>query len=210
MKKDLFEIATKNSKKKDSEIPVVTTEDPMEQIDLFNLIKEFDEKDKDVKKLTIDTNRIKDKLRDFALNKYFDKYQEDENNPGSILVEVEKDLEIAQYLFVPQDRYISIKSEKDADLLTKKYGNDIIERNMIYSIDPTMFKKYSKVLSELIENSDDIEHEDKGKMFVSNETYSIKEGLIDNLNLFENYNIKDIFEDVRPVVAIKNIKVIKS
>lgn len=198
----------------------------IDQSELFDLIKDFDELGKENKKLTTKVNGIKEKLRKIGLDEYLNKYQEDGENPGSILIEAkssknEDDFDfddidtddsgtnIGQYLFVPQDRYITIKTEKEANDITDKYG-DIIDRSILYSIDPKMLDKYASVISELIENSDDIEHEDKGKLFISTETYSIKKGTIDNLNLSKDEDIKDVFESIKPVVSIKDAKIIKS
>lgn len=193
----------------------------IDQSELFDLIKDFDELGKENKKLTTKVNGIKEKLRKIGLDEYLNKYQEDGENPGSILIEArsskndddfdtdDSGTNIGQYLFVPQDRYITIKTEKEANDITDKYG-DIIDRNILYSIDPKMLDKYARVISELIENSDDIEHEDKGKLFISTETYSIKKGTIDNLNLSKGEDIKDVFESIKPVVSIKDAKIIKS
>ena len=181
------------------------------QDDLFEMIEEFDEIGTQTKKLTSRINIIKGNLRKIAVSEYIGKYETDEKNPGSVIIEaINDDGDIGEFLFVPSDRYISIKTGKEADELEEKYGKGLVERNITYSFDPEMFDKYTKVISNLIENCDDIEEEDKSKLFVASESYKVVSGTINELHSLSNSNVRETFEGLKPVVSLKNAQVIKS
>ena len=199
----------RKSNKKD--FPVIKPKG-IEQGELFELIKDYQEITSENKKLTKKVGVIKNKLSKLALSEYLDKYQEDNQNPGSIIIEAMDILtdEIGQYLFVPQDRYISIKTEEEADEIEQKYGKGVVSRKITHSINPDMLEKYSSVISDLITNSEEIEQEDKGKIFNTSEVYSISDGTINKLNLLQENDIKEVFNGIRPVVSIRDAKIIKS
>lgn len=181
----------------------------IDQEDLFDIIEEYEKIEKESKKLSSKSDILKENLRKIAVTEYLDKYVEDNKNPGSIIIEaLNEDGDIGQYMFVPQDRFIGIKSEKQAKEIEKKYGKGIVDRNIIYSFDPDMLEKYSKVISKLFEDSEDIKEEDKSKLFIATESYKIISGTINELNSLESDNIREVFENLKPVVSIKNAEVI--
>jgi hypothetical protein len=183
----------------------------IEQDELFDLIKKFEQLGSESKKITTSVNYIKGNLKDIAVGEYLTKYEEDDKNPGSIIIEaINDDGDVGQYLFVPQDRYIGVNSEKQANELEDKYGEGLIERTITYSFDPEMLDKYTDVISELVANCDDIEVEDKAKLFVASESYKVVSGTINELNSLELGTIKEAYEGLKPVVSIKSAEVIKS
>lgn len=60
----------------------------------------------------------------------------------------------------------------------------------------------------MIQNSDEIQPEDKSKIFTQSVKYSVKPGTIDNLSNLGQ--VEQVFERVRPVVSLKNIQVQKN
>ena len=70
-----------------------------------------------------------------------------------------------------------------------------------------MIEKYGEVLSMLIENCPDIDEKDKEKIIKATTKYSVAKGTIDQ---FAKYgDVVEVMEAVKPVVALKNIEVIK-
>tara|TARA_R110000772_G_scaffold20466_5_gene56957 strand:- start:113739 stop:114374 length:636 start_codon:yes stop_codon:yes gene_type:complete len=184
----------------------------VDQDELFEMIGEFEEIETKSKKLKARGDILKGSLKEIGLDAYLGKYEEDRKNPGTIMIEaINGDKETGQFMFVPTDRYVTVRTEEQADELEEKFGENLIERNTTYSFDNKMLEKYSDIISQLIEESDDIKEADKGKLFVATETYKVVSGTIDSLNnLAEDMKIKDVFEGLKPVVMMKNAQVITS
>ena len=181
----------------------------LDQEDLFNLISSFDYNNTKMNEYKKEADNFKSDLKTIASDTYLQKYIQDGENPGSLIIEAENsEGDTAQYIYVPNDRYAMIRSEKQADFLNEKYG-DIVEKNLTHTINPEMLEKYGELISRIIFESDEIENEDKGKIFNSVETYSIKEGTIDRLHEIGD-DIEELFENLKPVVSIKSSKIIKS
>ena len=70
-----------------------------------------------------------------------------------------------------------------------------------------MIEKYGEVLSMLIENCDEITDADKEKIIKAVTTYSVAKGTIDKFNQYGE--VVEMIETVKPVVAIKNVEIIK-
>ena len=93
-----------------------------------------------------------------------------------------------------------------------KYGEDIIEENIVYKLNNEMVNKYADIISELIINCNDIKEEDKFNIITSSTEYSIKKGTIDELyTLNEKYQIpvNEIYSDIKPVESLQKPKKIK-
>lgn len=201
----------KDARKEENSIPRIKPTE-IDQDDLFDLIENFEEDSNKVKEINKSLTNIKSSLKNIALNEYIKKYQEDGKNPGTIIIEAINAFdEEGEFMFVPSDRYVTIRDEDQANEIEEKYGENIIERELIYSFDPDMLDKYYDVISKLISECDDIPIEDKGKLFIASETYKIKKGTIDRFGeIVGSGDIKDIFEGLKPVVSLKDPKVIKS
>jgi hypothetical protein len=75
-----------------------------------------------------------------------------------------------------------------------------------------MIEKYGDILSKLIENCNEIPERDKESIIISTKTISSKKGIIDDLSRISsefNEEVFDIFEQVKPVVALKSVELIK-
>jgi hypothetical protein len=110
-------------------------------------------------------------------------------------------------MFVPTDKYITITADR-AEELQSEYGSDIVEEETTFSFDSDMIEKYGEVLSSLIMSCDDISDSDKERIIKASTKFSVAKGTLDKLN---NYGeVSEVMEAVRPVVALKNIEVVKS
>jgi translation elongation factor EF-G len=149
---------------------------------------------------------ISDELRDVAKTEWLNQYERTNKNPESVMICQSQDDDTAQFMFIPMDKYITI-TEARADELQETYGAEIVEEETTFSFDSTMIEKYGEVLSMLIENCPDIDDKDKEKIIKATTKYSVAKGTIDN---FAKYgDVIEVMEAVKPVVALKNIEVIK-
>lgn len=151
---------------------------------------------------------ISDELREIGKEKWAELYEKTGKNPGSVMIEAVNAVDdTAQFMFVPTDKYITINSDR-ADELRETYGEEIVEEKTTFSFDNEMIEKYGEVLSRLIEESDEIEEKDKEKIIKAVTTFSVAKGTID---LFTKYGkVNEMIDSTRPVVALKNIEVIKA
>jgi len=187
---------------KDKKVRIVV-EDP----DFFEKVEKLEELQGTLKTAKAKADLISDELKDLAKDKWADLYEETNKNPESVMIVQDSDTgDTAQFMFVPTDKYITINEDR-AEELKDTYGDDIVEEKTTFSFDETMIEKYGEVLSELIENSDEIEDKDKEKIIKATTTYSVAKGTI---NKFKEYGeVIEMMETVKPVVAIKNVEIIK-
>lgn len=173
----------------------------------FDKISKLSELNKEIKSKNEEADTLSKELKDIGKSEWIKFNQRNGENPGSFILQATKDDETAQVMFVTSDKYISIKSKKEADELSNMFGVDLIEEKTDYIINPELVNKYSEVLSNLINDSINIEDEDKDKLIKAVTTYSIKKGTIDNLDKFEN--VEKLIETIKPVVSLKDYKLIK-
>lgn len=187
---------------KDKKVRIVV-EDP----DFFEKVEKLEELQGTLKSAKAKADIISDELKDLAKDKWADLYEETNRNPESVMiVQDNEDGNTAQFMFVPTDKYITINEDR-AEELKDTYGEDIVEEKTTFSFDETMIEKYGEILSELIENCDEIEGKDKEKIIKATTTYSVAKGTISK---FKEYGeVLEMMETVKPVVAIKNVEIIK-
>jgi hypothetical protein len=150
---------------------------------------------------------ISDELRDLGKTEWAKLYDSTGKNPGSVMLEhVNASDDVAQLMFVPSDKYITISPER-AEELQETYGEEIVEEETTFSFDSTMIEKYGEILSRLIEESDEIKESDKEKIIKAVTKYSVAKGTIDKFSTYGDVN--EVMEDVKPVVSLKNVEIIK-
>jgi hypothetical protein len=150
---------------------------------------------------------ISDELRDVAKSEWAKLYDKTGKNPGSVMLEhVNSNDDTAQLMFIPQDKYITVNADR-ADELRSTYGEEIVEEKTTFSFDNEMIEKYGEVLSNLIEASSEISAKDKEKIIKAVTVFSVAKGTIDKLDKYGD--VSEVMENVKPVVMLKNIEVIK-
>lgn len=195
-------VAPKTTKAKDQKVRI-SIEDPT----FFNKVQKLEELQDTLKSAKAKADMIADELKDLGKEKWANLYSETGKNPGSVMLEQVNELDdTAQFMFVPTDKYITINEER-ADELRETYGDDIVEEETTFSFDSKMIEKYGEVLSELIMNSPDIAESDKEKIIKATTKFSVAKGTIDNFTKYGE--VSEVMEAVRPVVAMKNVEVIK-
>jgi hypothetical protein len=190
----------------EKEIPLLELNIDSEE--LYDIIKDLDFSISKKEHFANKEKDIKKNLDDLTLEAFFEKYESDDEYPGTCKVVAEKDDETAEYLFAPSDRYSKL-NEKQAKKLKEIFDEDIVEKKETLKLNPAIIDKYEKIIADMIEESDEIDEEDKLKLFIKTEEYSIKKGTISKLNEYVNSDLsyKEAFELIKPVKpAIKSIK----
>ena len=191
----------KKTSAKDKKVRLVV-EDPT----FFEKVEKLEELQETLKSAKAKADLISDELKDIAKELWADEYEKTKRNPESVMIVQEVNGDTSQFLFVPTDKYITINEER-AEELKEAYGDDIVEEKTTFSFDNDMIEKYGEVLSMLIENCDEITEADKEKIIKAVTTYSVAKGTIDKFNQYGE--VVEMIETVKPVVAIKNVEIIK-
>lgn len=192
--------------KKDDKIRI-RIQDTDQAVDVFDKIQKLSVLQDNMKRDKAKADMISDELRDLGKEKWAELYEDMGRNPGSVMVESVNDLDdTAQFMFVPTDKYITINEER-AEELREAYGDAIVEEKTVFSFDNDMIEKYGEIISRLIEECAEISERDKEKIIKATNSYSVAKGTID---MFTKYGqVADMMEVTRPVVALKNVEVIK-
>jgi hypothetical protein len=136
----------------------IKIEDPT----FFDKVEKLEQLNDTMKSAKAKADMISDELKDIAIEKWCELYDEKGKNPDSVMLEhvKEDNDDTAQFMFVPMDKYISINEER-AEMLQEAYGEEIVEEKTVFSFDNAMIEKYGEILSQLIEDSDEIAEKDK-------------------------------------------------
>jgi hypothetical protein len=192
-------VSTKSAKDKKVRLQVT---DPT----FFSKVEKLEQINDRMKSDKAVADMISDELRDIAKAEWVAEYERTKKNPESVMIVQEVAGDTSQFLFVPSDKYITV-TEARAEDLRDTYGEEIVEEETTFSFDSQMIEKYGEVLSMLIENCPDITDADKEKIIKATTKYSVAKGTIDKLNQYGD--VTGVMEDVKPVVSLKNIEVIK-
>ena len=173
----------------------------------FNKIQKLEVLNDQMKVAKAKADMISDELRDLGKSEWAKLYDSTGKNPGSVMLEhVSATDDVAQLMFVPSDKYITISPER-AEELQETYGEEIVEEETTFSFDSSMIEKYGEILSRLIEESDEIKDADKEKIIKATTKYSVAKGTIDKFATYGDVN--EVMGAVKPVVSLKNVEVIK-
>ncbi len=179
----------------------------IEDASFFDKISKLEVLQDNMKRDKAKADMISDELRDLGRDEWAKLYDKTGKNPGSVMLEHVNDADdTAQLMFVPTDGYIKINAER-AEALREEFGEEIVEEKTTFSFDNDMIEKYGEVLSKLIEESDEITEKDKEKIIKATIAFSVAKGTIDNLSKLGK--VAEVMEAVKPIVALKNIEVIK-
>lgn len=193
--------APKTAAKKDEKVRV-----NLNDSDFFTKVYKLEILQDRMKSDKAQADLLADEIKDLSKEEWVRLYEKTGKNPGSIFVESIVNEQTAQVMFVPSDKYITVNADK-ADLLVEKYGQDIIEEKTTFSFDNDMIEKYGEVLSNLIMSSNDISDSDKERIIKASTAYSISKGTIDKMKFYGP--IGEIMDEIKPVVSLKNVEVVK-
>lgn len=194
--------APKKTAKKDEKVRI-----KIEDASFFDKIQKLEQLNDTLKSAKAKADMISDEIKDLAKSEWTKLYGEMCKNPGSVMLEHVNDLDdTAQVMFIPTDKYITINEDR-ADQLRETYGDEIVEEETTFSFDSVMIEKYGEVLSRLIEESAEIDEKDKERIIKATTKFSVAKGTLDVMAKYGD--VESVMEDVRPVVALKNVEVIK-
>lgn len=192
---------TKTTDKKDSKVRI-NVEDTL----FFEKISNLEKLQENMKRDKAKADMISDEIKDLGKEKWAELYQKTGRNPGSVMLESVVAGDTAQVMFVPSDKYITLTAEK-AEILREEYGEEIVEEKTTFAFDNDMIEKYGEVLSRLIEESNEIDEDDKGKIIKAVTAFSVAKGTIDVMKSYGK--VSKVMEEVRPVIALKGAEVVK-
>ena len=195
----------KTTKAKDEKVRIKVA-DP----DFFDKVGRLEKLQENMKRDKAAADMIHDEIKEVAKTEWAKLYNKTAKNPGSVMLEARDGVDIAQVMFVPSDKYISINEDR-AQHLVDTYGEDAVEEKTTFSFDNEMVDKYGEVLSELIEKCEDIDTDDKARIIKANRSFSVKKGSIDLFKRFAetaDLTVNDVVDEFKPVVGLKNIEVI--
>lgn len=193
--------APKTAKAKDQKVRI-----SIKDSTFFDKVQKLESLQDSMKTAKAKADMISDELRDLGKTEWAKLYDQTGKNPGSVMLEQINADDVAQLMFVPTDKYITITEER-AEELRETYGEEIVSEETTFSFDSVMIEKYGEILSRLIEESSEITESDKERIIKATTKFSVAKGTIDN---FKTYgDVEEVMESVKPVVALKNIEVIK-
>lgn len=205
MAKSLFDKAKKaaptKAKAKDEKTRI-RIEDPT----FYDKIEKLEQLQDIMKVSKAKSDMIADELKEIGKNEYSKLYEDKGRNPGSIMLEQVKDNNTAQMMYITSDKYITITGER-AEELRETYGEEIVTETTNFAFDNEMIEKYGEILSRLIEESTEITEKDKEKIIKATTVFTVAKGVIDYLPKFGP--VAQVMEDVKPVIALKNVEIIK-
>lgn len=179
----------------------------IDDVEFFDKIKELDGLNDVLRTAKAKADMISDELKELGKEKWSELYQESGKNPGSVMLEqINDNHDVAQLMFVPSDKYITITEERSEELI-ELYGEDIVEEETTFSFDSIMIEKYGEILSRLIEESEEIADNDKERIIKASTKFSVSKGTIDKLSDYGD--VMELVETVRPVISLKNVEIIK-
>lgn len=204
--KNLFakakKVAVEKPVKKDEKVRI-KIEDPS----FFDKVQKLEQFNDTLKVTKAKADMISDELRDLGRQEWAEYYSKTKKNPGSVMLEHVNEMdETAQLMFVPTDGYLKISADR-AEELKEMYGEEVVEEKTSFGFDATMIEKYGEILSRLIEESTEIDEKDKEKIITATTSFSVAKGTIDKLNVYGE--VMEVMENVKPIVSLKNIEVIK-
>lgn len=208
MESNIFSRAKRSAPEKTVKTTNEKVKIQIDESDFFEDVSKLSTLQEEMKRDKAAADIISDKLKNLAKDKWCELYELTGKNPGTITLEGFNDNDdSAEFMFVPSDKYLTIDNKK-ADELRETYNKDIVSEITTFTFDNEMIDKYGEVLSRLIEESNEIDADDKEKIIKAVTTYSITKGTID---IFPEYGkINEMMNVTKPVVSIRNIEVIKA
>ena len=193
--------STTTSKAKDEKIRV-----EVDNVGFFDMVKEYEQLNDTLKSAQAKADMIHGQLKDIGKEQWIKLYSDTRRNPGSFFVEQRIMDETAHFMFIPTDKYLTV-SESRAEELRDLYGEDIVTEETTFEFDSTMIEKYGDVLARLIEECDEIDERDKEKIVKAKVKIGVTKGTIDKMDKYGD--VEMVVEDVKPVITLKNIEVVK-
>lgn len=157
-------------------------------------ISRYEELKAIMKNAKAESDLIGGRIKEVGSQKWLELYEQSGTNPNSIdLIDGDETI-----MLQVKDGYKKVEPEKRA-ILQENYP-DLLETTIVYTMDTALLDKYGEVITNLINNSKDIEEKDKDKLVKGESTTIIKKGSIDKIL---NYpNPEEVFILIEPTMAL--------
>lgn len=169
--------AQPETKSKKATMPVVVIS-KKENKKAGDILTEFRQKKEEAAKVAAEMAVLDASVREIAHDKWLEMYKAQGTRPTSFKLTAEGSEAVITY--TSADAYQSVKADKAA-ILRELYGDDVVTEKDVYKINSDMLQKYSQVINDLIVGSKKIAEEDKLKLIECVTTYSVKEGIVDDI-----------------------------
>lgn len=141
-------------------------------------------------------------IKEQALTTFNEVYVKNGGYPGSFILSSESNSTV---MFVPSDRYIKCDEDRSNEL-KELYCDELVTEKTEFSLKSSLVDKYGEVLSELIQNSPDINDEDKYELIQAKVTYSVSKGAIEKAFTWGKGKVEDFIRDIQPIFSLKAAK----
>jgi hypothetical protein len=169
------------------------------------LLKTAAETDKEIKNLSSIFNTSKGQLKEIVMDIWKNIFKTEKINSGSFNLSSKNG---HRFQFVPTSKFSKI-SDDDVDQYTKKYGNDCIKEDVVYSFNTDILMRNMDTIEKILMDSDEISDFDKENLIESTVTRTFVPDMLDRIPLImseKNLDIDDIIDDLNPVVQLKLFK----
>lgn len=190
------EKAPKSDKKNDKLIVSVKGK---EFDDMLSKIPDLESR---IDQLTAELEVARGIVKEVGMNTFNDVYVKTGGYPGSFILASESE---ASIMFVPTDRYIKCDENRFNDL-KDIYGDDVVTEKTEFVMNPALLEKYGEILSDLIQNCDEIAEDDKSELFQAKVNYSVSKGAIEKAFTWGKGKVAEFIRDIQPVFSMKLAK----
>jgi hypothetical protein len=142
---------------------------------------------------------VKDEITEVSKQKFVELYLKNKQNPKTFLI---KDGE-GCVMVIPNDKYIVIKDESQADELIQKYGEEVVNIEEKYIFNTEVLERNMETISKLIASAKGISDDDKRNLLVKEVKYKIEKGTINNLAKYGK-KLQKVIDEIQPVISVKN------
>lgn len=155
-----------------------------------------------ISQLTAELEIAKGVVKDTGVYTFENIYTKNGGYPGSFIMSSKSD---ASVMFIPMDKYIKCDEQRFNEL-KDIYGDDIVTEKTEYNINSALLDKYGEIISDLIENCNEISDDDKSELIQAKVSYSVSKGAIEKAFTWGKGMVSDFIRDIQPVFSLKSAK----
>jgi len=163
-------------------------------IELEGKISQFTALKNQIDNLTGQLKMIEGEVKERAKIEFFNQYRKERRKPDNFKLQ---DAEGGQLMAIFMDKYGIVDAEKAERL--KEYN--LITEKKVFKFNNELLEKYQDIIAEVLTNCPDIDAEDKPNLIEGELTYHVESGAIEKLFAFPN--MEEVFELIKPVIALK-------
>ena len=155
-----------------------------------------------IDQLTAELEMAKGYVKEIGVKTFVDVYIKTGGYPGSFIISSDNQ---SSFLMTPMDKYIKC-DEARFEELKDTYGEDVVTEKNEFVLNSALLEKYGEVLSDLIQNSPDIDDDDKLELIQGKVTYSVSKGAIEKAFTWGKGKVADFMTSIQPIFAMKGAK----